>query len=228
MPDVPERMTPSAGMRSPGRTSTVWPIASDAAGTSRAMPFSSTNAVFGTSSPSARMPARARSAATPSSTSPTANRNTTRAPSSAAPMNRAPAAAIDISISIVNGMPARVAAMARWATGATPTSVAPTNAQKASAGTLSLIIQARASMAPVNRTRRPLLACHQGLPAFSPCACPCFARTPSCWCAVVRGACASWSQPGSPQPCAAFASWRPSSSCSGPEVRDGGNLRVSV
>ena len=87
------------------------------------------NAVFpsGTSSPSARMPARARSAATPSSTSPTANRNTTRAPSSAAPMNRAPAAAIDISISIVNGMPARVAAMARWATGATPTSVAPLN-----------------------------------------------------------------------------------------------------
>jgi hypothetical protein len=33
-------------MRSPGRTSTVWPIVSEAAGTSRAMPFSSTNAVF--------------------------------------------------------------------------------------------------------------------------------------------------------------------------------------
>ena len=57
---------------------------SEAAATWRVVPFTSRSAVFGTRFESARMLARARLAATPSRTSPTANRNTTSAASSAA------------------------------------------------------------------------------------------------------------------------------------------------
>ena len=59
------------------------------------------------------MLARARLAATPSSSSPTRNRKTTVAASSVAPMMTAPTAAIVISISIENGVPAIAAAYAR-------------------------------------------------------------------------------------------------------------------
>ena len=127
-PDVPSAISPSAGIRLPGRTRTRWPICSAEASTSRVVPFSSMIAVFGTRSAKARIEARALSAATPSSTSPTANRNTTSAASSAAPMNSAPMAAMVISASMVKGIPARNAAKARTATGATPMTQAAVNA----------------------------------------------------------------------------------------------------
>ena len=111
------------------------------------------------------MPSRALLAATPSSTSPTANRNTTNAASSAALMNRAPIAALVISISMVKGMPARKAAKARRATGATPIRQAAMNAQRAmSSEASSLTAQAKASSSPVLMTSRPLPVSYQRLP----------------------------------------------------------------
>ena len=157
MPEVPSAITPSAGMRSPGRTKTTWPISSVAASTSRIVPPSSSKAVFGTKSASARIEARARSAATPSSTSPTANRNTTSAASSAAPMNSAPTAAMVISPSMVKGMPARSATKARRATGATPIRQAATKAQNATCSEASSFTNvAAASSSPVPITSLPL------------------------------------------------------------------------
>ena len=128
-PLAPSTMSPSAGIRSPGRARTVCPTVSDAAATSRVLSPSTSKAVLGTRFASARMPSRALLAATPSSTSPTANRNTTSAASSAAPMNRAPIAAIVIRLSMVKNCPMVAAAKARRATGATPMTQAATKAQ---------------------------------------------------------------------------------------------------
>ena len=75
------------------------------------------------------MLARARPAATPSSSSPMRNRRTTIAASSVAPMKTAPTAAIVISVSIENGVPVIAAATARRAIGTSPTTMAATNAQ---------------------------------------------------------------------------------------------------
>ena len=105
----PDTMVPSAGMRSPGRMRMVAPMARLPAGTSRVAPPSSSSAVFGTRLVRARMLARARPAATPSKSSPIRNSRTTAAASSAAPMNTAPTAAMVISISMENGVPARAA-----------------------------------------------------------------------------------------------------------------------
>ena len=99
-------MTPSADTLSPGRTNTRSSTCNEAAGTSRCPPCASSKiAVFGTNDANALMPARARSAATPSNNSPTENKKTTAAASSASPIISAPIAAIDINISIENGVP---------------------------------------------------------------------------------------------------------------------------
>ena len=95
-----------------------------AAGTSRAVPPSTNIAVRGTRRSSASMPARARLAATPSSNSPIVNRNVTVAASEVAPMRTAPTTAMDISISIENGDPARAAATAFRPKNASPTRAA--------------------------------------------------------------------------------------------------------
>ena len=131
MPDIPSAISPSAGMRSPGRTRTIWPIERLSAGTSRTVSPSTRRAVFGTRLARARIPARARSAATPSRTSPIAKRKMTIAASAAAPMNKAPPAAMVINISIVNGIPERKAAKARLATGTRPIKQAATNGHSA-------------------------------------------------------------------------------------------------
>ena len=110
--DSPSATSPSAETRSPGRTRTRSPTLRLAAGTSRAVPSSMRSAVLGTRAPSASIPARARPAAMPSRSSPTVNRNTTTAASEVAPMAMAPTVAIDISISMLKGEPARAAAMA--------------------------------------------------------------------------------------------------------------------
>ena len=157
MPLVPSMMSPSAGMRSPGRIRTTCPIVRLSAGTVRVPPDCSSIAVLGTRSASARMPWRARPAATPSRTSPTANRNTTSAASSAAPISSAPPAAMVIRLSIVKGWPMRSAATARQATGATPIRQAATNAAyPPPAGVSSATTQASASSSPVSTTSRPL------------------------------------------------------------------------
>ena len=155
-PEVPSLISPSAGMRSPGRTSTVCPTARLVAGTSRVAPFISRSAVFGTRLARARIPSRALPAATPSRTSPTAKRNTTRAASSAASMNNAPIAAIVIRLSMVKGCPIRKAANALRATGATPIRQAATNAQLPTSGTINSTPQAATRSRAVKITSLPL------------------------------------------------------------------------
>ena len=159
-PEVPSITSPSAGTRSPGRTRTALPTARLSAGTSRTRVPTTRRAVFGTSAPSARMPARARPAATPSSTSPMAKRKTTIAASAAAPIASAPAAATVISISIVKVWPSRAAANARRATGTRPISVATT--PPAGPGRTSCAMPAAASSAPVARTKWPLVVAVPG------------------------------------------------------------------
>ena len=68
----------------------------------------------------------------------------------------APAAAMVISISMVKGIPARSAANARSAIGATPIRHAAMNAQLAMPGARNLAPQAAARSEPVPSTRRPL------------------------------------------------------------------------
>jgi DNA excision repair protein ERCC-2 len=80
--------------------------------------------VRGMSEASARMPALARPAATPSSISPRAKSSTTTAASSAAPMRAAPMAAVHISVSMEKGLPLRASAMARRPKGTSATPVA--------------------------------------------------------------------------------------------------------
>ena len=130
----PSLISPSAGRRSPGRTMMVAPMARLSAGTSRVTPFSSSRAVLGTRLVRPRMLARARPAATPSSSSPTRNSSTTVAASSVAPMITAPMAAMVISVSMENGVPASAAATARRPIGISPTSRAARKAQWPIAG----------------------------------------------------------------------------------------------
>ena len=126
--ELPSMMTPSPGTRSPGRTSTRSPITSAAAGTCSVVPSGRRRcAMRGIWPASARMPARARPAATFSNNSPMANSNTTTAASSAAPITVAPIAAVHISVSIENGLPTRARAMARRPNGTKATAVAVRN-----------------------------------------------------------------------------------------------------
>ena len=119
--EVPCRICPSAGTRSPGRTRTRSFTRNADAGTVRWPSFESRRtAVFGTSDARAFMPARALPAATLSSSSPTANRNTTAAASSASPITRAPIEATTISVSMEKGEPEVASANALRAKGMTP------------------------------------------------------------------------------------------------------------
>ncbi|MNI49492.1 hypothetical protein D3C73_1041040 [compost metagenome] len=121
---VPATTMPSAEIRSPGRTRMTEPTVRFSAGTSRVLPPSSSKAVFGTNAVRLWMLERALPAATPSRSSPTRNRKTTAAASSDASMITAPTAAIVISISIENGVPAKAAMIARRAIGTRPNSIA--------------------------------------------------------------------------------------------------------
>lgn len=125
----PSTIAPSAGMRSPGRTTMRSPTASMAAGISTVPPCLSTSAVFGTRSASPWMLARARPAATPSRSSPIKKSSTTIAASSVAPISTAPTAAIVMSVSMENGAPAKAAETARRPIGTSPTSKAARNGQ---------------------------------------------------------------------------------------------------
>ena len=158
----PERMVPSAGIRSPGRTRMVVPAESCSAGTSVVLPSFSTNAVLGTSIASARIEARARPAATPSSNSPTRNRNTTAAASSLASMNTAPTAAIVMSVSMVKGIPMRAAATARLAIGIRPTAMARINTHGSVCGNTWASTNAAPSATPQTMVSRALGDAHQG------------------------------------------------------------------
>jgi hypothetical protein len=131
----PSTIAPSAGMRSPGRTSTTCFRARLDAWTSRTPSPSTSSAVLGTRSARPLMLARARPAAKPSSISPTRKSRTTVAASSVAPMTTAPMAAIDISVSMENGLPAMAPATARRPIGTKPTSSATRNAQCPTSGT---------------------------------------------------------------------------------------------
>ena len=77
----PVTMTPSAGMRSPGRIRMTAPTASVSAFTSLVLPSASSSAVFGTKAVSDWMLARALPAATPSRSSPIRKSSTTVAAS---------------------------------------------------------------------------------------------------------------------------------------------------
>ena len=132
--DVPETMVPSAATRSPGRTTMMVPRAISVIGVSTRPLGVSTMAVLGAICASALMPERARPAATPSNSSPTAKRQTTMAPSSYAPSAMAPTTAMVISISIVNTEPLRKAAKARRATGNVPIAAATRNSGMAAMG----------------------------------------------------------------------------------------------
>ena len=73
------------------------------------------------------MPARARSAAILSNSSPIENKKTTAAASSASPMISAPSTATDISVSIEKNEPVLASAKALRANGKTPTITAMAN-----------------------------------------------------------------------------------------------------
>src|SRR5262249_5870771 len=98
------------------------------------------------------IPARARAAAIRSNSSPTANRKMTTAASEADPIAIAPTVAIDISVSIVKGVPPRDAAAARRATGTRPTSAARAKLHWPSPGTANETAPADTRSSPVNRT----------------------------------------------------------------------------
>jgi hypothetical protein len=125
--ESPEMTVASAGTRSPGRTTMIWPTAISAMGVSTSPSLVSTIAVLGAISARALMPERARPAAMPSSNSPTANRKTTRAASSVAPIMTAPMTAMVISISMVKTEPSLTAIAARRATGMAPATHAAKN-----------------------------------------------------------------------------------------------------
>ena len=161
MSEVPTRMRPSQGTRSPGRTSTRCPGLSDSAETSRRWPLSISLAVEGVKFAKAEILRRAREAATPSSSSPTANKNTTIAASAAALMANAPSAAMHISISMVKGLRILRAPQALCAMGIKPTSVAKMKGILPSAGHAKRSAKATISRFPVIMTKRPLAVCHQ-------------------------------------------------------------------
>jgi hypothetical protein len=122
--DVPSTTVPSDGTRSPGRTITTSPTLSPSTGTVSVSEPRSLSAVRGKRLTRASIPARARPAATPSSSSPKAKRKTTMAASRASPMASAPSVAIDIKVSMLNGVPVRAPAQTRLAIESSPASVA--------------------------------------------------------------------------------------------------------
>ena len=168
-------------MRSPGRTSTRSPTASSEAATGSIASPRMRRAVRGMRSTSALTPARARLAATPSSSSPTANRNTTTAASGASPIAIAPMAATDISVSMLNGVPLSAPAAARRTTGMRPSNAAAIQGHCDQPGSMKDTAQAAASSAPLANTRRALgEACHgpsEGPWSWSCAAAPCAAGT---------------------------------------------------
>jgi hypothetical protein len=107
------------------------------------------------------MLARARLAATPSSSSPIRKSSTTVAASSVAPMKIAPTAAIVINVSIENGVPVTAAEKARRAIGTSPTIIASRNAQRSTLGTLLPTAKATASASPEARVSLALPVRHQ-------------------------------------------------------------------
>ena len=109
------------------------------------------------------MLARARLAATPSSSSPIRKRKTTVAASSAAPMKTAPIAATVISVSIENGVPAIAALIARRAIGTNPTIIASRKAHCSTAGMPLPSTNATASAAPDEMVSLALLVSHHRL-----------------------------------------------------------------
>ncbi len=106
---------------------------------------------------------RAREAATPSSSSPTANRKTTIAASAAALMANAPKAAMHISISMVKGLRIFSAPQALCTMGTKPTKVAMTKGKLPKDGQTIRRAKATTNRFPVIMTRRPLAVCHQGV-----------------------------------------------------------------
>ena len=109
--------TPSAGMRSPGRTSTISSIAR-AEGCTSCIPSEDTRRAFsGANFNSDFTPLRACPAARPSRLSPMANSNTTMPASSGSPMATAPMTATDIKNSIENSAPFKASCPARFITG---------------------------------------------------------------------------------------------------------------
>ena len=101
-PEFPLKMTPSIGMRTPGRTMTRSSSWSDSTGSSCSFPSRRTRAVLGARSARAPTARRARSSARSSSACPRLNRNSSKAPSANSPRIAAPIAAITISRSVSN------------------------------------------------------------------------------------------------------------------------------
>ena len=121
MLDSPCVISPSADTLSPGRIKIRSFTFRDEAATSCCLPSESILMAFlGIRFVNALMPARARSAATLSNSSPTENKKTTAAASSASPIIRAPIAATDINISIEKGVPVLANAHAVRTKGVTP------------------------------------------------------------------------------------------------------------
>ena len=113
----PFTSTPSAGMRSPGRTSTMSSI-DNCDGCTFRLPSAATRRAFsGDSFNSDFTPLRACPAATPSRLSPMANSNTTMPASNGSPIATAPITATDIKNSIENKAPFRANCPARFITG---------------------------------------------------------------------------------------------------------------
>ena len=157
----PSITSPSEGTRSPGRTTAVSSTRSASIGTSAIAPSRSTRAVRGMRPIRLSIPARARAAAIRSSSSPTANRKMTTAASSADPIAIAPTVAIDISVSMVKGVPPRKAAAARRTTGTRPTSAASAKLHWPRAGTATETAPADARSSAVARTVVALGVFHQ-------------------------------------------------------------------
>ncbi len=161
--ESPARIRPSAATRSPGRTSTRSRGRKSDTGTVCCFPCaSSRTATVGIKAVSARIPARARSAATLSSNSPTENKKTTAAASSPSPMNSAPSAATDISISMEKGEPERARTSALRANGKTPSSTATVNKTEPCAGNRHANQYAAPISTPRPMTSWPFFMRHQG------------------------------------------------------------------
>ena len=171
--DLPSTISPSHGTRSPGRTWTMSPTASRTAATSSTPPPTpSRRAVRGMRPPRARMPARARPAATLSNISPIAKRSTTVAASSAAPIATAPRAATHINVSMENGVPAHANATARRPKGTTATTVATRKIQYAALGNASDSAHARPTSTARTPTSRALPVRHH-CTSVEASSCPC-------------------------------------------------------
>ena len=157
-------MVPSTDTRSPGRIITICPTWTAAADTCRASSPSMSQAVRGTRAVSARKPALALPAATPSIHSPAVNRNTTTPASAVAPISTAPIVATDISISILNGEPARARATALLPANRRPSRAAGNSAHPPTSGTSRPTRYPRMSRVPMARSGRAFRVRHQGSP----------------------------------------------------------------